>query len=91
MLVAILIVLNIPVYLLFGWVVFDTKSNAADTLFDTVVAVVKIIVIPKIVRELAGMDTEGSWGLLPIAGFLAACAGIVYGEYYLLGKFFGLA
>jgi hypothetical protein len=88
MLIASLIVLNIPVYLFIGWLAFDNKSNAADTFFDTIVDILKQVFIPNILRELMGMDTSGSWGIVPIAGFFFACGGIVYGEFYLISKYF---
>jgi hypothetical protein len=87
MLIACLIVLNIPVYLFIGWLAFDSKSNAADTFFETIVAILKQIFIPRILREILGMDTDESWGIFPIAGFLFACGGIVYVEYYLITKY----
>ena len=31
MLIATLVVLNIPVYIFIGWLAFDTKQGAADT------------------------------------------------------------
>ncbi len=88
MLVAILAVLNTPVYLFLGWLAFDSKSNAADTFFDTVVAILKLVLIPRIVRVLLQMDTEESWGIVPIAGFLMACGLVVWGEYALLVRWF---
>jgi hypothetical protein len=90
MLIPVLVVLNLPVYLFLGWLAFDSKDSAADTFFETIVAVLKMILVPYSVRALLGMDTSGSWGLLPIAGFFVACGAVVYGEYYLLGRFFGL-
>ena len=87
MLLAALIVLNIPVYLFIGWLVFDTRHNAADTFFDTIVAIVKAICVPRIVRVLSGDDEDDAWGLLPIAVFFVACAAVVYGEYYLITRF----
>jgi hypothetical protein len=87
MLIPCLIVLNIPVYLFIGWLAFDSKSNAADTFFETIVAILKQIFVPRLLRELLGMDTSDSWGIFPIAGFLFACGGIVYGEYYLIEKY----
>ena len=84
MLITALIVLNIPVYLFIGWLVFDTKDDAADTFLDTTIAVIKIILVPGIVRVLLGDDDDEAWGLLPLAAFLFACAGVVYGEYYLI-------
>jgi hypothetical protein len=53
-------------------------------------AVLKTIFVPHIVRVLLQMDTEGSWGLFPICGFLFACFGVVYGEYWLLGHWWGI-
>lgn len=89
MLMAALIVLNIPVYLFIGWLAFDSKTNAADTFFDTVTAVLKMILIPYSIRVMFDMDTSGSWGLPAIAGFFIACGAIVYGEYLLILKLFG--
>ncbi len=88
MLVAALIILNIPVYLFIGWLVFDTAEDAAATLFETIVAVLKVIFVPPIIRVLMGDDDEGGWGLFPIAAFFLACAGIVYGEYRVIVHFF---
>jgi uncharacterized membrane protein len=84
MLLAVLIVLNLPVYLLIGWLVFDTKDRAADTFFDTIIAILKAIFIPRIIRVLMGDDDDGAWGIFPIAGFLIACAFVVYAEYWLI-------
>jgi len=91
MLIAILIVVNIPVYIFIGWLAFDSKDNAADTFFDTITAVLKMILIPRILRVLLDMDTSGSWGLFPIACYLVACAMVVYGEYVLILKWLGIA
>ena len=82
MLIPTLIVANIPVYLFLGWVVFDTKESAAETFFETIVAILKRILIPSIFRVFMDDDDDEAWGLLPCLAFLAACGGIVYGEYY---------
>ncbi len=87
MLIAALVVLNIPVYLFIGWLVFDTKEDAAATFYETSVALLKAILIPRIVRVLMGDDDEGGWGLVPILAFLIACGAIVFGEYYLLTEY----
>lgn len=84
MLIATLIILNIPVYLLIGWLVFDTAEGAADTFFEAIVTILKRILIPPIIRALMGYDTDEAWGLLPIAAFFIASGAIVYGEYYLI-------
>jgi hypothetical protein len=73
---------------LIAWLAFDDKDSAADTFFETIVAILTMILVPRIVRELFGMDTEGSWGLFPILGFFLACAGIVYGELLLIARWF---
>lgn len=87
MLVALLIVLNIPLYLFIGWLVFDTGSDAADTFWDTTVAILKSIFIPRIIRVLMEDDDEdGGWGIVPIAGYFVACGLITYGEFRLIEK-----
>ena len=73
-----LYVLNVPVFLFIGWLVFDTKENAAVTLYETVVEILKAIFVPRIVRVLMGDEDEGAWVLLPIAAFLFARGAIVY-------------
>lgn len=86
MLVAILAVVNVPVYLLIGWIWFDTATDAADNFFDAVVGIIKAILIPRPIRVLMGDDS--GWGLFSVVGFLIACAAVVYGEHWLLVKFF---
>ena len=83
----ILILANIPIYLLVGWVVFDTKDKAADTFFETTVAILKIIFIPRLIRVLLEMDDSGSYGIFEIGAFFAGCAGITYGEHLLLSRY----
>lgn len=80
----ILFILNIPVYLFLGWIVFDTGAQAADTVFETVVTILKIIFIPRLVRVLLEMDDDGAVGLFPIAAFLIACVAITGAEMYLI-------
>lgn len=82
-----LILANVPVYLTLGWLVFDTKDKAADTFFDTMVALLQIILIPRIIRLLLGMDDEGAYGMFEIGVFFIACAGVTYGEHLALAKF----
>ncbi len=88
MLIAALVVLNIPVYLLIGWLVFDTKEDASDTLFDTVVVILKAIFMPPIVRVLRGEDlNEGMGSTLMVGAFLVACVLVVAGEYYVITQY----
>ena len=83
-LLILLIALNIPLFLLIAWVIFDTKDAAADTIWETVVALLQILLIPKIIRVLFDMDDSGALGLFPIAAFFIFCIAAVTGEYYLL-------
>jgi hypothetical protein len=84
-----LIALNIPVYLFIGWLAFDSKSNAADTFVGTLVAIVKRVTVPRIILVLIDADdADEAWGIFPILAFFGACAGIVYGEFYLIQKYF---
>ena len=89
MLVPALIVVNIPVYLFVGWLAFDSASEAADTFWGTIVAITKRALVPRIILILLDADdADEAWGIFPILGFVAACAGIVYGEWWLIHKFF---
>jgi len=83
---ALLILCDVPVYLLIGWVVFDTKDKAADTFFDTTVALLRIILIPQIVRVLLGIDDSDAYGLFQIGLYFAGCAAVTYGEHVALQK-----
>jgi hypothetical protein len=66
------------------WLVFDDARGAADTFFDTIVAILTAILVPRIVRMLMEDDDgDADLGLLNIGIFLFACAAVVYGEYYL--------
>jgi hypothetical protein len=86
--VIVLIVLNIPVFLFLAWVAFDSRDQAAQTFGETIVAILQIILVPKIIRVLWGMDDEGALGILPIAGYFIACAALVAAEYWLLTRLF---
>lgn len=85
----VLLVVNIPVYLFLGWVVFDNRHSAAQSFFETLVGLLKLLLVPRIVRMFIGMDEDESLSLLQVAAFLFACGMVVYGEFYLLDKWFG--
>lgn len=80
MLIATLIVLNVPVYLVIGWLMFDTGHGFFDTL--------KAYFTPNILHTLRGEQGEGMFAALKLAAFLFVCAGVVYGEYQLILKMF---
>jgi hypothetical protein len=80
MLIIILIVLNIPVFLLIGWVVFDSGAQAADTFWEGLVHLLKVLFVPRIVRVFMGEEEEGL-SMLAIAGYFIACGAAVFAEY----------
>ncbi|WDI45093.1 hypothetical protein [Bremerella sp. P1] len=86
-LVVVLIVLNVPVYLFLAWVVFDTAGDAADTFWDTIVTLLKMIFIPPWLRMMMGMEESEALGVFPIAAFFIGCAAITFGEWWLLDKY----
>ncbi|WP_254511674.1 hypothetical protein [Anatilimnocola floriformis] len=80
-----LLLVNIPLYLLIGWLIFDSKETAADTFFGTILAILTIAFVPPIVRVMMGWnDNTEALGLFPIAAFFIACGVVTYGEYWLL-------
>ena len=84
----ILIVVNIPVYLLIGWLIFDSREIAAETFFGTVLAILKIAFVPPLVRVMLGWDDDhGELGIFPIIAFFIACGALTFGEYWLLTKY----
>ena len=87
MLLAALVVLNIPVYLFIGWLAFDTKSNAADSFWDTLVVIVKRIFVPRILLVLSGNDDDDGEGTFAVFAFFVACGAIVYAEHYLITRY----
>lgn len=88
---AIVIALNIPLFLLIAWLIFDTAEYATDTIWSTVVALLQILLLPAYVRVLLGMDDSGAYGMFEIGAFLIACGGAVVGELYLLERFLGVS
>jgi hypothetical protein len=85
MLIAVLIVLNTPLFLGIGWLMFDTKQNAADTVFDTIFAILGAILTAISFRGITGvLYDDGIWGIVPVAAFFIACGLLVYGEYYVI-------
>lgn len=70
-----LLILNIPVYLFLAWVVFDTPGKAADTLFDSLVELLKTMAF--------GVHGD-TFNLFPLFSFLVGCLVVTLGEIYLL-------
>ncbi len=85
-LVWILIPANIPIYLFLGWVVFDDARNASHNFVETLVAIGKAILIPRIIRIVMGDDSDATGSMFNIVIFLGACIAAVAGEYYLITR-----
>ncbi len=80
MLIAILIVVNIPVFLVIGWLIFDTGDGFLEAL--------KSYLTPDIIHTINGEQGEGVFAALKVVGFVSACGGLVYGEYLLALRWF---
>jgi hypothetical protein len=98
-LIIVLVIVNIPVYLSIGWLAFDSVSNAIESLTKVLFGRSRQMIdrsswpedwrIFRILRD-DGDDEELYAKPMQIAnvlGFFAACALIVYGEYYLIQKY----
>ncbi len=79
----ILLLANVPLFILVGWLVFDTKETAADSFADSLISLVYVLLVGSWVR--LARDQEGLW---EVALFLLVCAAIVYGEHFLLSSYF---
>ena len=91
----ILIVANVPVYLLIGWLFFDeggsreSAEGAAVTLFEGIWYVARQILLPRAISgAFFGEDDDGQWAVVKLAAYFVACAAAVYGEYRLIQHFF---
>ena len=88
MFLSILIVLNVPVFLLIGWVVFDDKEAAAESFAAGLVHLLKVLFLPRIVRLFMGDDTDEGLSLLQVGFYFLACAAAVAAQYYALVTLF---
>lgn len=86
MFIAALIALNIPVYLLLGWLIFDTKDNAADSFFDAIVLILKEAFVPPFIRWMIWevQDDHDASNAFQLIGFFGSCIAVTAGEWYLI-------
>lgn len=82
-----LLVLNIPIYWLLGWIMFDSTHNAADSFWETTIAILKAVFIPPIIRAMIDEESDPGASLFNTFFFILACAAVIGGEYYLLTKY----
>jgi hypothetical protein len=84
MLIAVLVILNLPVFLLIGWVVFDDHETAAETTIDAVwQALVRAMVPWWVAGFILGEDSD-PFAILWLGFFVVACIAAVYAEYRLV-------
>jgi hypothetical protein len=86
MLFANLIIVNLPVYLLIGWLVFDDRGSATESFWETIVMVLKHAFVPSIVRDMIweGEDDHDPGHAFKVIGFFATCIAVTAGEWYAL-------
>lgn len=74
----VLAILNLPLYLGLGWVIFQSWSDFWEC--------VRFYLTPNWYAMIRGELLDDWWGTLKIIVFVGLCAGAVYGEHAL---FFG--
>ncbi len=75
MLIIILLIVNIPVYIFIGWIVFDSPGKATDSFVESLIELLKTI--------FWGVSGD-TFNLFPMFAFLVGCLVTVVGEHYLL-------
>ncbi len=75
----ILIVLNVPVFIAIGWVLFST--------WDEFFACVKFWLMPDIVSLFRGEWVEDWWAEFKLFVWAVFCAGCVWAEWWALTKY----
>jgi hypothetical protein len=91
MLLALLLILNLPVFLFVGWIVFDTKDDAAETAKIGIIELLMEMVCLLTSRFRWWGDSEVSGSAYTMLGFFVACTLIVSVEIYFINKFYGLS
>lgn len=87
MVLLIVIALNIPLYLLLAWIIFDTPGDAAKSVSDTVVLLLKMIFIPRFMWGLLGMDETDGVSIFALFAFFVASIAMTGGELYLIDRY----
>jgi len=96
MFIAMLIVLNIPLYLLLGWILFDTSKTVTGTVVERVLSILKGIGQATLMGLYSDDDDDDEYfesrhfdifNAFPAFAFYFTCAAITYGEYWLIHKY----
>jgi hypothetical protein len=86
MLIAVLILLNIPVYFFIGWLVFDHPEDSAESFFESIVYILKQAFVPPFLQYVLweGDDDYDPGHGFRMLGFFAACIAGTAAQWYLL-------
>lgn len=76
-----LLIANIPLFLVVGWLVFDTRSEAFDSFYEMLLSLIWLVLI--------GWTRWGRShdGLISYVLFLVICAAILFAEHRVLTYF----
>ena len=67
----------------------SADRSVSESIFELVVALLHMILMPKILRSMSGADDDEGLDLFSIVAFFTTCAAATYGEYWLIQKYFG--
>jgi hypothetical protein len=84
MLIASLVILNIPVVWLIGWVVFDDHETAAETTTDAVWQALVRSMVPWWMADFILGEDADPFAMLWLAFFVLACIAAVYAVYRII-------
>ena len=70
-----LITVNIAVYFLLGWLIFDTKDKTSLSFQELLLFILKGIFVSSTIRTLRGDDDCDAVGMMEIAMFFIGCGG----------------
>jgi hypothetical protein len=85
MLIPILIALNLPLYLLFGWILFDDAETPAKSFGEAIGRVLKamLFALGRLLVSGRSAPDEGGQGFKALC-FCVGCIAVTAGEWYLL-------
>jgi len=82
--ITLLIIVNLPIYMGLGWILFDSKESAADTFFETLVSLLMLIAFGWIGFLFVGGSDQRGAGPVTVFTFLTASVFITGFQFVLL-------
>lgn len=77
----ILIAANLPIYILIGWVFFQSWEGFLESLY--------YLIKPDLWSWISGEGVDDLWAELRIFVFVFVCGGVIWGEHRLIQSWFG--